>query len=274
MLKYKERRPEWTGGLWEQFIDLTGVTVNEFEEYLPHFAATYHERYPSEETGASMNVLPEMEDKLLLVWMHHKMQVTPSILGQQFGLDPAQTNECIAHLLPVLELTYSRLAIPRLSPFCIHFLQGLHTNQVEYLVVGGHAVAFHGYLRPIMDFDILISRHPANAQKLISIMESYGYEIDQRIGEFFQTEERVIRVGMPPFTVNGLKNRFIQLGTEPKQLEILTSISAVNFEEAYPERVSGSIDGTPVQVIGLNHLKRNKQAGIRPKDADDLAHLI
>lgn len=276
MLRYMELREQWKGDLWEQFLHMTGVTVNEFEEYLPHFAATYRELYPAGNTSDLINLPADMEDKLLLIWMHHKMQVSSSRLGPQFGLDPVQTNDCIAHLLPVLELTFSRLAMPRLSLFCIQFLQLLSTNQVEYLVVGGYAVAFHGYHRPILDFDIFVSRHPANAQKLVRVLASYGYDINPQIVDFFQMEERVIRIGMPPFTVEhfALKDRFIQLGTEPKQLEILTSISSVSFEECYPDCVSGVIDGIPVQVIGLTHLKRNKQEGIRLKDADDFAHLV
>jgi hypothetical protein len=255
---------------------MTGVTVNEFEEYLPHFGTTYRELYPSGTTSDAINMPAYLEDKLLLIWMHHKMHATPLELGTQFGLDSAQTNKYIAHLLPVLEETFSRLAVPRLSPFCVQFLQRLNTHQVEYLVVGGHAVAFHGYQRPILDFDIFIARHPANAQKLVRVMGSYGHEVEPKIVDFFQMEERVIRIGMPPFTVErfDLKDRFIQLGKDPKQLEILTSISAVSFEEAYAECVSGLIDSTPVQVIGLAHLKQNKQAGIRLKDADDLAHLM
>jgi hypothetical protein len=54
---------------------------------------------------------------------------------------------------------------------------------------------------------------------------------------------------------------------------MITSISAVTFEECYLERVAGVIDSVPVQIIGLHQLKANKQASIRPKDADDLAHL-
>ncbi len=65
----------------------------------------------------------------------------------------------------------------------------------------------------------------------------------------------------------------IQMGTPPKQLEILTAISAVTFTECYPARVTGIIHDVPVPILGLSQLKRNKQASIRQKDADDLAHL-
>lgn len=278
MLRYSELK-----NTRPRFLEVTGVVPDEFEQYLPHFAEAYQELYSFEKTNAdpphpaqnSADLLIHMEDKLLLIWLHHKMQVMPSDLGPQFGLNQSQTDDCIRHLLPVLELTFSKLTMPHLQQHCLKFLQALNTYQVEYLVVGGYAVAFHGYRRPILDFDIFIATHPLNAQKLVRVLQSYGYEVAPQIVEYFQMEERVIRIGMPPFTVEHFapEDRFIQLGSAPKQLEILTSISAVSFEECYPERVPGVIDGEPVPVIGLAHLKRNKQAGIRLKDADDLAHF-
>lgn len=278
MLRYSELK-----NTRSRFLEITGVIPDEFNEYLPHFAAAYQELYPSEKTNAdpphppqnNADVLTHMEDKLLLIWLHHKMQVMPSDLGPQFGLNQSQTDDWIRRLLPVLQLTFSKLEMPHLQQFCIKFLQALNTYQVEYLVVGGYAVAFHGYRRPILDFDILIATHSLNAQKLVRVLQTYGYEVAPQIVEYFQLEERVIRIGMPPFTVErfALDDRFVQLGSAPKQLEILTSISAVSFEECYPERVPGVIDGEPVPMIGLTHLKRNKQAGIRLKDADDFAHL-
>jgi hypothetical protein len=158
------------------------VVPNEFEEYLSHFAASYRELYPSEKTNAdpiqnSADLLRLMEDKLLLIWLHHKMQVLPSDLGPQFGLNQSQTDDCVRHLLPVLELTFSRLTMPHLPALCIKFLQALNTYEVEYLVVGGYAVAFHGYRRPILDFDIFIATHLLNAQKLIRVLQTYGYEV-------------------------------------------------------------------------------------------------
>ena len=265
------------------FLEITGVPVEEFEKYLPHFAAAYHELYPSENTDSNQphqpqnsdNLLAHMEDKLLLIWMHHKMQVIRSVLGSQFGLSQSQTDYCIHRLLPVWQLTFAKLAIPHLQLYCIKFLQALNTYQVEYLVVGGHAVAFHGYRRPILDVDIFIATHSLNAQRLVQVLQAGGDGVAPQTIEYFQMEERVIRIGLPPFTVERFApdDRFIQIGLSPTQLEILTSISAVSFEECYLERVSGLIDGVPVQVIGLTHLKRNKQASIRPKDADDFVHL-
>jgi len=269
-----------------QFLEITDMSFYEFEQYLPHFTVAYHELYPSEETNADQprppqnsddlsNLLAHMEDKLLLIWMHHKAQVMPSVLGPRFGLSQSQTDYYISRLLPVLQLTFSKLATPHLPPYCIEFLQALNTYKLEYLVIGGYAVAFHGYRRPVLDLDIFIATNPLNAQKMVRVLQACGNGVAPQAVEYFQLEERTIRIGLPPFTVERFApdDRFIQIGVSPTQLEILTSISAVSFEECYPERVSGIIDGVPVQVIGLTHLKRNKQASIRPKDADDFVHL-
>ena len=82
-----------------------------------------------------------MEDKLLLIWMYHKVQVKPSMLGPQFGLSPSQTDYWIDRLYPVLQVAFSKLTTLNLRPNCIKYLQALNTYQVEY----GYAVAFHGY---------------------------------------------------------------------------------------------------------------------------------
>lgn len=263
-----------------QFLELTGVPVEEFEKYLPDFTAAYQELYPSEKTDThspqdNNPLLAHMEDKLLLIWLHHKAQQMPSVLAPQFGLSQFQIESWIHHLRPVLELTFAKLTTPRLSLFCIQFLQALNTYQVEYLIVGGYAVAFHGYRRPILDLDIFIPTDSRNAQKMVRVLQACGNGVTPQAADYFQMEQRVIRIGLPPFSVERSErgDRFIQLGSTPSQLEILTSISAVSFEECYSERVSGMIEGIPVPFIGLTHLKRNKQVGIRPKDADDFAHL-
>lgn len=263
-----------------EFLGLTGIPVEEFEKYLPDFTAAYQELYPSEKAYThslqhSGQVMVHMEDRLLLIWLHDKAQQTSLVLGPQFGLNQSETEDWIFHLHPVLKLTSAKLMTPQLSMFCMQFLQALNTCQAEYLIVGGYAVAFHGYRRPILDLDIFIATHFQNAQKMLRVLEACGNGVTPHIVDYFQAEQRVIRIGLPPFSMerSDRGERFLQFGSTPPQLEILTSISAVSFEECYPERVSGFIEGVPVPFIGLTHLKRNKQAGIRSKDADDLAHL-
>jgi len=265
---------------------MTGVPPEQFERYLPQFIAAYAELYPSEKaadgqphqqriSGSVQGALAPMEDKLLFIWLYHKGQMLQPVLGSLFGLSPVQANYWIERLLPVLQLALTNLTLINLQPNCVQFLQLLNSYQVEYLVIGGHAVAFHGYQRPLLDLDIFIATHPQNGQKLVQVLHAFGHGVTPQTAEYFQMKARVIRLGQPPFTVERFApdDRIIQLGISPTQLEIMTSISALTFEECYPERVAGVINDVPVQIIGLPQLKINKQASIRPKDADDLAHL-
>lgn len=281
MLNYTELK-----GTRSQFLTATGVPPEEFERYLPQFIAAHDKLNPPEKAVAgrphqqrsgdqAKSPLEQIEDKLLFIWMFHKMQWLQPALALQFGLTPSLVNYWIDRLLPVFQLALANLTIINLPPNCIQFLQLLNSYQVEYLVIGGHAVAFHGYPRPILDLDIFIATQPLNAQKVVQVLEAFGHGVAPQAVEYFQLEERVIRIGQPPFTVERFApdDRFIQLGLPPTQLEIITSISAVTFEECYRERVAGVIDNVPVKIIGLPQLKANKQASIRAKDADDLSHL-
>lgn len=156
------------------------------------------------------------------------------------------------------------------------FLSLLNANQVEYLVIGGHAVAHHGYWRPIADLDIWVAIQRDNAQRMVSVLHSFGDGLPTEAATFFEMPERVIRIGTPPFHVGRFQHadRFIHLGTQPPQLEIMTSISGVEFAQCYANRVTDDLDGVRVNIIGLNCLIENKKASIRPKDADDYQHLV
>lgn len=110
------------------------------------------------------------------------------------------------------------------------FLNLLTSNQVEYLLVGGYAVSYHGYPRT---FGF------ASATKQMLVMP-----------------EKILRMGVPPH-----------------RIEVLTSISGVDFKECFVERVETEIDGVKVNVVSLKHLRANKMASGRPKDLVDLGHL-
>ena len=170
----------------------------------------------------------------------------------------------------------------RLSPHFKAFLRLLKSRQIEYLLVGGYAVQYYGYLRPTSDLDIWIAANRVNAQKLVEALQSFGTGIAGLTLEPFQHENRIIRIEVQPLIVEVL-NPII--GQRPESLsriegnpagliEVLTIQSGVSFETCYPERVMDRIDGVEVSIISLHHLEVVKQAGNRPQDIDDLAHLI
>jgi predicted nucleotidyltransferase len=143
-----------------------------------------------------------------------------------------------------------------LPPDFKEFLSLLKTYGVEYLLIGGYAVGYHGYPRATHDMDIWIAIHPDNAQHMVAALREFGFDTPQLSADLFLQDKSIIRMGVPPM-----------------QLEITTAISGVMFDECYAERVVDVIDGIEVNLISLHHLKTNKQASGRHKDLDDLEHL-
>ena len=136
------------------------------------------------------------------------------------------------------------------------FLKLLNSHRVEYLLIGGYAVSYHGHPRATADMDIWIAIQKENAEKMVAVLKEFGFNTPQLAADLFLRENQIIRMGTPPM-----------------RIELLTTISGVHFEECYSERIVGVIDDVEVQIINLEHLKRNKQASRRQKDLDDLEHL-
>ncbi|MFQ6043302.1 MAG: hypothetical protein ACE5PV_20815 [Candidatus Poribacteria bacterium] len=132
----------------------------------------------------------------------------------------------------------------------------LASHQVEYLLIGGYAVGYHGYPRATADMDLWVAIHQENAEKLVAVLKEFGFDVPQLSTNLFLQENQIVRMGVPPM-----------------RIELLTTISGVSFEECYSERIIDVIDGVEVSVINLKDLKRNKQACGRHKDLDDLEHL-
>jgi len=148
------------------------------------------------------------------------------------------------------------MATIHLPPDFKDFLQLLNSHQVEYLLIGGYAVGYHGYPRATGDMDIWIAIHPQNAEKVVAALREFGFDLPELQVEMFLEEKQVIRIGTPPL-----------------KIDITTSISGVSFAECYAERIVETFDGIPVNVINLNHLKTNKKASGRLKDLTDLQNL-
>jgi hypothetical protein len=133
------------------------------------------------------------------------------------------------------------------------FLRLLNLKKVEYLIIGGYAVGYHGYPRPTGDLDIWISNAPENANRAGEALEEFGFScpIDILI-----QDDQVVRMGIAPF-----------------RLEVLTTIDGVRFSDCYSERVMADVNGVEVSLISLRCLKKNKEASGRSKDITDLEHL-
>lgn len=132
----------------------------------------------------------------------------------------------------------------------------MNSKRVEYLLVGGYAVGYHGYPRATGDMDICVAINPSNAEKVVEVLREFGFGLPEISPELFLSEERIVRMGIPPF-----------------RLVVFTSISGVNFDECYAGRIVDVVDGVEVNLINLENLKVNKHASGRAKDIADLQNL-
>ena len=132
----------------------------------------------------------------------------------------------------------------------------LNAHKVEYLLIGGYAVSYHGYPRATADMDIWIAVRPANADRVVAALKEFGFDLPDLSPELFLRQWQIIRLGVPP-----------------ARIEIATTISGVDFAECYAERVEETLDGVSVNLISLDHLKLNKAASGRHQDLADLEHL-
>lgn len=136
------------------------------------------------------------------------------------------------------------------------FLQSLNARGVEFLVIGGHAVAFHGYPRATADLDVWIAVNAVNAARIVAALQDFGFHVPELSPGLFLREDRVVRMGVAP-----------------NRIEIQTGIDGVSFSDCYQRRVAADLDGVPVAFISLNDLKVNKAASGRNKDLADLDNL-
>lgn len=143
-----------------------------------------------------------------------------------------------------------------LPPDFKEFLKILNDKNIRYLLIGGYAVGYHGYPRTTNDMDIFVSRDSETAKQMVSALKDFGFDIPQLKKELFLKENNVVRMGIPPM-----------------RIKILNTISGVNFEDCYQQRIIEKIDGVQVNIINLEHLKINKKASGRHKDLDDIENL-
>ncbi len=136
------------------------------------------------------------------------------------------------------------------------FLALLNANKVDFMIVGGYALAFHGAPRYTGDIDVYIKPDPNNAQRIIIVLEKFGFSSLELSGDDFQKKDNVIQLGLPPV-----------------RIDIITSISGVSWEQADASKVPGMYGDVPVFYIGKDQYIANKRAIGRTKDIADIEAL-
>ncbi len=132
----------------------------------------------------------------------------------------------------------------------------LRAHSVEYLLIGGWAVGYHGHPRATYDLDVWMAISPDNAARVVKALAEFGFDVTELSTNLFLQPHKIVRMGI-----------------EPVRIELMTSISGVEFDECYSERLETTLNDVPVSLISLRHLKIKKRASGRLKDLADLESL-
>lgn len=138
----------------------------------------------------------------------------------------------------------------------IDFIDLLNIHHVDYMIVGAHALAFHGRPRHTGDLDIWIKPSNENATRMVRVLNDFGF------GSLGLKEEDFLK-----------ENYVTQLGYPPLRIDILNAISGVEFDEAYNNKIVGEIEDLQVNFINVTEFIKNKEASGRKKDFGDIESL-
>lgn len=134
----------------------------------------------------------------------------------------------------------------------------LHDAGADFVVVGGHAVAFHGHPRATKDLDVLVRASRTNAQRVYRALAAFGAPLEAfEVSEAdFATYDGVLQIGLPP-----------------RRVDIVNRVDGITFEEAVADGDTFELEGRPIRVVGLRALLKNKRAAGREQDLADVAAL-
>jgi len=137
------------------------------------------------------------------------------------------------------------------------FIRLLNKRKVKYLIVGAYAVTFYSQPRNTGDIDFFIQRERGNVKRLVEVLRDFGFE------SLNLTEDDFLK-----------PNHTVQFGYEPNRIDILSSISGVEFEKAYGTKVAARFGREKAWFISLKYLLKNKQSIGRKKDEADVELLL
>ncbi len=143
-----------------------------------------------------------------------------------------------------------------LAPDFDEFCALLSAREVEFVIVGAHALAFHGAPRFTGDLDILIRPTEDNARRVLSAIAEFGFPT----------------APLTPIEIVG-GTKIIEMGVAPVQIHVISAISGVTWDEVWAGREGGNIGSCSVAFIGREAFLRNKRAAGRPKDLADIEAL-
>jgi hypothetical protein len=136
------------------------------------------------------------------------------------------------------------------------FLKLLNRHGVDYLIVGGYAVGYHGFVRATGDLDIFVRISATNADALLKCFREFGFSDFELRAEVFLEPGKIVRIGIPPL-----------------RIEVINQISGITFDECFPKRITARIGALETYFVDRESLLTNKQAAGRLKDLADVEGL-
>ena len=143
-----------------------------------------------------------------------------------------------------------------LSPDFKEFIELLNAHNVQYLIVGGYALAFHGHPRYTKDIDVWIATNPENALRMLNVLKDFGFASLSLSQQDFLEQDNIIKIGFPP-----------------NRIDILTSVDGIQFADSVSESSIIKVDGIAIHLIGIHKLIENKTASGRLQDLADVEKL-
>jgi predicted nucleotidyltransferase len=144
----------------------------------------------------------------------------------------------------------------KLSADLREFIGLLNSHGVEFIIVGAHALAWHGLPRYTRDIDLFVHAEAVNAGEILRVLDRFGFGSLGLQAKDFLAPDQVI-----------------QLGREPNRIDLITGISGVDWDECWHSKVEGEMDGLPVFFLGRDACIKNKLASGRPQDLADVSRL-
>lgn len=135
-------------------------------------------------------------------------------------------------------------------------LLAFNAHNVEYLIVGAHALAAHGHVRATKDLNLWVRPDQENARRILCALADFGAPSGDLTADDLNRKDTIFQIGVPPL-----------------RIDIITSIDGVEFADAWPDRLETVFGGTPAFVIARHHLITNKKTSARLQDLADIQQL-
>lgn len=143
-----------------------------------------------------------------------------------------------------------------MNPHFVEILKAFRDEAVEYLVIGAHALAAHGHVRATLDIDLWVKPTPDNAARTWRALQLFRAPLTKMKAEDFAEPEVLYQIGLPP-----------------SRIDIMTSVTGLEFDAAWPNRIMATFGDVAAPVLGLDDMRKAKRAAGRLKDLADLEEL-